>query len=140
MKKVYSFIYVVAFAVLAMLTSCENQDISFLVGDWKLDAAAIGGTKKTVDEIKSQFGKYVPYIDQSTAQLRSDKTFSIVLPQDGTTKTGTFSYNKSKNTIDFTSGKTTITATYVDGQIIAPYQVEEGIISLTLSGYYKKVQ
>ncbi len=141
MKKTYAILSILSLAAMCVFTSCEKkEDTSFLTGEWKLESASVLGQKMTVDEIKANplYYSAVPFIDKATATINTDNTFSVILPQDGTTKDGTWSYKK--DIVSFKSGKVTVDATYSDGILSVPYTIETSVLPISATGYFKKLK
>lgn len=141
MKKISLFLSALLILAMTVFTSCEKkEDTSFLTGEWKLESASVLGQKMTVDEIKANplYYSAVPFIDKATATINTDNTFSVILPQDGTTKDGTWSYKK--DIVSFKSGKVKVDATYSEGILSVPYTIETPILPISATGYYKKLK
>ena len=141
MKKTSLILSALLIMAMTVLTSCKKEeDLSFLTGEWKLEAASVLGQKMTVDEIKANplYSGLVPYIDKTGGIINADKTFSVVLPTDGSTKTGTWSYNKE--IVSFTAEGITVDATYSEGVLSASYALKFPKISITATGYFKKLK
>lgn len=142
MKK---FIFgVLALASLCILSSCEKKatgDAAYFVGQWKLYSVSVmGGEPMTLEQIMAdpKYKAYAQYFDQAVAQLNDDYTFAAVMPADGETKEGKWSYNGSKKTITFKADKVTVEAETRDGAICFDYDFKLGAFSVPFNLTYKK--